>query len=78
MHAKSFAGLLKQILGNGEVYQRRVDIFVPEIGGQVREAQLRVDTLAVPGEHAACDEGMTKIVYTRSHASRSRFELRPP
>ena len=78
MHAKSFAGLLKQILGNGEVHQRRVDIFVPEIGGQVREARLRIDALAVPGEHAACDEGMAKIVYARTHASRSRFKLRPP
>src|SRR5207302_8622152 len=76
-HAKSLASLLKQLLGNGEVHQRRVDIFVPEIGDQVREARLRIDTLAVPGEHAARDEGMTKIVYTRTHASRSRFAPAP-
>jgi len=77
-HTKSLAGLLKQVLGNGEVHQRRMDVFVAEIRGQIRKARLRIDAFAVPGEHTAGDEGMTKFVYAGTHASWSRFELRPP
>ena len=68
-HAESLAGLLKQVLSNSEVHQRRMDIFVAEICGQEREARLRIDALAVSGEHTAGDEGMTKIVYAGAHAT---------
>jgi hypothetical protein len=36
-----------------------MDVFVTEIRSQIREARLRIDAFAVPGEHAAGDEGMT-------------------
>jgi len=55
-----------------------MDVFVAEICSHIREARLRIDAFAVPGEHTVGDEGVTKIVYAGACASWSRFEFCPP
>src|SRR5213594_4387224 len=77
-HAKSITRLLKQFLGNSEIYQSRVDVLVAEICSQVRETRLRIDAFAVPGQHSVHDEGMSQVVNAGSYASCGGFESRAP
>lgn len=62
MSAESLARKAEQLLGDGEVDERRVDVAVPEVGGEVGQPALRVDPLPVPLEHAVNHEGVAQVV----------------
>ena len=50
--------VLKQFLRNREIDQRRVNVAVPEIGGEIRQPRLRVDPLLIPHRHSMDYEGV--------------------
>src|SRR5689334_21722914 len=60
---ETLARLLQQFLGDGEVDQGRVDVLVPEIGGQVGEPMLRIDAGSIPRQHAMDHKGVTKVMH---------------
>ena len=74
MNAEAFAGQAEQLLGNGEVDERRVNVAVPEVGREEGQSALRVDPFAIPLEHAVNDEGVAQVVDTRSAPADIRLE----
>ena len=50
--------LLEQVLGDGQIDQGGVDVFVAEIGGQIGESFLGLDARAIPRPHAMHDKGV--------------------
>lgn len=74
MSAESLARQAEQLLGDGEVDERRVDVAVPEVGGEVGQPALRVDPLPVPLEHAVNDERVTQVVDAWSAPTNIRLE----
>lgn len=74
MRAETFARQTEQLLGDGQIDERRVDVAVPEIGGEVGQPALRVDPQPVPLEHAVDDERVPQVVDARPATSRLRLE----
>lgn len=74
VNAETLARQAEQLLGDGEVDKRRVDVAVPEIGGEVGQPALRVDPFPVPLEHAVNDEGVAQIVDAWSAPTNVRLE----
>src|SRR5260370_6130138 len=53
--AKSLAGVLHQLLGDRQIDQRGIDVFVAEICRQIWKARLGIDALSIPIEHPVTD-----------------------
>ena len=66
--------MLKKLLRDGEVDQRRVDVFVAEVCGQVREARLRIDPLSIPSQHAVEHKGVPEVVNARAYLAVLRLD----
>jgi hypothetical protein len=56
VRAESLARQAEQLLSDGEIDERRVDVAVPEVGGEVGQPALWVDPVPVPLKHAVDDE----------------------
>ncbi len=69
--------LLEQVLGDGQIDQGGVDVFVAEIGGQIGESFLGLDARAVPRQHAMNDKGVPQIMEPRPDTTRGGLQGRP-
>lgn len=74
MRAKSLARQAEQLLSDGEIDERRVDVAVPEVGGEVGQTALWVDPLLVPLKHAVDDERVAQVVDARPATASLRLE----
>jgi hypothetical protein len=72
--SEALAGLLQEVLSDGDVDQRRVDIAVPEIGRQERKFVLRIDARAVPFENAVHHKRVAEVVDTRTGFALRRLD----
>jgi hypothetical protein len=54
--------VLHQLLGDRQIDQCGIDVFVTEICRQIWKARLGIDPLSIPGEHPVTDKGVTKVV----------------
>ena len=70
--------LLQEILGDGDIDQRRMDIAVPEIGRQERELVLRIDAGAIPLQNAVHDHRVTQVVNARTSLALRRLDPGAP
>jgi hypothetical protein len=61
--AKALASLLQQLRRDREVHERRIDVFVTEVGRQIRQTRLGIDASVIPGQHAVDHKGVAKIMY---------------
>ena len=68
---------LEEVLGDGQVHQGGIDIFMAEIRRQVMEAGLRIDPGAIPGHHPVHDKGVPQVMEPRPQASCLRLQVRP-
>ena len=57
---------LEEFLGDGQVHQGGIDIFMAKIGREVMEAGLRIDPGAIPGQHPMDDKRVPQIMEPRS------------
>lgn len=74
MHSETLACQTEQLLGDGEIDERRVDVAVPEIRREVGQPALRVDPLPVPLEHPVDDKRVSQIVNAGPATARLRLE----
>ena len=71
--SETLVGMLEQFLRNGEIHQRGMNIAVTEIGGQIWQSGLRIDSLLVPLRHPMDDKGMAEIVNRGRQCGRRRL-----
>jgi len=80
MGAKAMEALirfLEQVLGDGQIDQGGVDVFVAQIGGQIVEAFLGLNARTIPRQHAVDDKGVAQVMEPRSPASWLRLQAGP-
>lgn len=70
--------LLQDILSDGDIDQRRMDIAVSEIGRQEWKLVLRIDAGAIPFQNAVHDHRVTQVVDARTGLALRRFDPGTP
>src|SRR5713226_2013089 len=63
--SEALVRLLQELLGDRQVYQRRVDIAMTKVGGQMCQPALGIDPLLIPLRHPMDDERMPKVMNAR-------------
>ena len=76
--SESLVCLLQDILSDGDIDQRRMDIVVPEIGRQERKLVLRIDAGAIPLENAVHHHRVTQVVNARTGLALRRLDPGTP
>ena len=51
--------MLQQLLGDGQIDERRMNVPVTEVGGKIGQAVLRINSLTVPSGQAVNNESVT-------------------
>ena len=57
--------MLQQLLGDGQIDERRMNVPVTEVGGKIGQAALRINSLTVPSGYAVNNESVPQVVNAR-------------
>jgi hypothetical protein len=74
--AKPFTGVLQQVLCDGDIYERRVNVSVAEIRGKVWQTRLWINAVSVPSQHAVENKAVAEVMNTRSDLTVVRLYTR--
>jgi len=72
--AEPLAGFLQQILRDGDVDQRRVDVPVTQIGREEVQPVLRVDAGSIPFKDPVHDHRVPQVMHARPRPPGRRLE----